>query len=225
MTRSLRLSRSGQQLETGHAVAQPGAHLVQLVDGLAGLLERIHRLLRGLAQLGQCHVDLFGTARLGWSRTRIGQEIEANVDLAPFVPGRDSMGDIDIGGIPRFGPQSSAGVQVGQDVWSFAGDVSHSRGRHLIKTGLLVERYRDQLFNPTFSLGIYTFPSLQTFLRNTPQRFIGRIVPGSGVRFNGAFQAGQGINEDLQDGAAFKISPRVGFGACDLRTARGELWA
>ncbi len=41
-------------------------------------------------------------------------------------------------------------------------------------------------------------------------RFIGRLVPGSD-RFNGAFQAGQGINDQLQDGTAFKISPRVGF--------------
>ena len=120
----------------------------------------------------------FATARLGWSRTRIGQEVEANVDLAPFVPGRPSMGDIDIGGIPRFGPQSSAGVQLDQDVWSFAGDVSHTRGRHVFKTGLLVERYRDTEFNPTFSLGIYTFPSLQTFLENRPVRFIGLTPEG-----------------------------------------------
>lgn len=42
------------------------------------------------------------------------------------------------------------------------------------------------------------------------QRFIGRLVPGSS-RFNGAFQAGQGINDQLQDGNAFKISPRFGF--------------
>jgi hypothetical protein len=42
-------------------------------------------------------------------------------------------------------------------------------------------------------------------------RFIGRIVPGSGNRFNGAFQAGQGINDQLQDGNSFKTSPRLGF--------------
>lgn len=46
-------------------------------------------------------------------------------------------------------------------------------------------------------------------------RFIGRVVPGSGNRFNGAFQAGQGIEEELQDGAAFRTSPRLGF-AYDL---------
>ena len=48
-----------------------------------------------------------------------------------------------------------------------------------------------------------------------PARFIGRVVPGSGNRFNGAFQAGQGLDEELQDGAAFRTSPRLGF-AYDL---------
>ncbi|HEX7086047.1 MAG TPA: TonB-dependent receptor [Vicinamibacterales bacterium] len=43
------------------------------------------------------------------------------------------------------------------------------------------------------------------------ERFIGRIVPGSGDRFNGAFQAGQGIDDELQDGSTFKVSPRFGF--------------
>ena len=46
-------------------------------------------------------------------------------------------------------------------------------------------------------------------------RFIGRIVPGSGDRFNGSFQAGEGITDELQDGSAFRTSPRVGF-AYDL---------
>jgi hypothetical protein len=41
------------------------------------------------------------------------------------------------------------------------------------------------------------------------ERFIGRLVPGSD-RFNGAFQAGQGIDDQLQNGAAFKASPRLG---------------
>lgn len=41
-------------------------------------------------------------------------------------------------------------------------------------------------------------------------RFIGRLTPGSD-RFNGAFKAGQGINDELQDGGTFQVSPRVGF--------------
>ena len=50
-------------------------------------------------------------------------------------------------------------------------------------------------------------------------RFIGRLTPDSN-RFNGSFQAGQGINDQLQDGSAFKVSPRFGF-TYDL-TGRGE---
>ncbi len=42
------------------------------------------------------------------------------------------------------------------------------------------------------------------------ERFIGRLVPGSN-RFNGAFQAGQGVNDQLQNGNALRVSPRLGF--------------
>jgi hypothetical protein len=57
-------------------------------------------------------------------------------------------------------------------------------------------------------------------LANTVEgRFIGRLTTGSN-RFNGAFQAGQGIEEQLQDGTAFRISPRVGI-VYDL-TGKGQ---
>ncbi len=47
-------------------------------------------------------------------------------------------------------------------------------------------------------------------LANTVEaRFIGRLTPGSD-RFNGAFQAGQGISNTVQNGNAFRISPRLG---------------
>jgi hypothetical protein len=41
-------------------------------------------------------------------------------------------------------------------------------------------------------------------------RFVGRLVPGTGDRFNGAFQAGQGINDTMYSGNVFKVSPRLG---------------
>jgi hypothetical protein len=41
-------------------------------------------------------------------------------------------------------------------------------------------------------------------------RFIGRLTPDSS-RFNGAYQAGQGISDTLQDGNKFRVSPRFGF--------------
>jgi hypothetical protein len=115
------------------------------------------------------------TARLGFSRTRIGQNVEANTSqsLPSFVPGRDLTGSIDIGGLRRFGPQSSANLRLVQNVFSFQNDLVHVRGRHLLKAGALVEHYQDNMVNPTFSLGLYAFPNLNAFLRNAPNNFIG----------------------------------------------------
>lgn len=70
------------------------------------------------------------TARVGFSRTRIGQNVEANTrqTLAPFITGRDLMGDIDIGGVKRFGPQSSGNLRLVQNVFSLQSDLVHSGG-------------------------------------------------------------------------------------------------
>jgi carboxypeptidase family protein/TonB-dependent receptor-like protein len=115
------------------------------------------------------------TTRIGFSRTRIGQNVEANTTqpLAAFVPGRATTGDIDIGGLKRFGPQSSANLRLVQNVFSAQSDLVHTRGQHVIKAGGLVEHYQDNMVNPTFSLGIYAFPNLSAFLRNVPNNFVG----------------------------------------------------
>lgn len=49
--------------------------------------------------------SVLNTVRFGVSRTRVWQDVEANVTnlVQPFVPGRDKIGSIDIGGFPRFG--------------------------------------------------------------------------------------------------------------------------
>ncbi len=58
-----------------------------------------------------------------------------------------------------------------------------------------------------------------SFTNTVADTFIGRLVPGSN-RFNGSFQAGQGINDQLQNGNAFRVSPRIGV-VFDL-TGKGE---
>ncbi|MDT7542233.1 MAG: hypothetical protein QOE33_2137 [Acidobacteriota bacterium] len=125
------------------------------------------------------------TFRFGFSRTRIGQDVEANTSqaLSPFITGRDTVGSIDIGGMPRFGTQSSVNVKQTQNVFGFEYGAAHTRGRHLLKAGGLVEHYQDNLFNPTFALGIWTFGSLSDFLRNRPQRFLGIPAGGSLDRY------------------------------------------
>jgi len=63
--------------------------------------------------------------------------------------------------------------------------------------------------DPAF-IGANGLPTVPATTANTVEgRFIGRLIPGSN-RFNGALQAGNGITEQLQDGNAFRVSPRVG---------------
>ncbi|MBM3735138.1 MAG: TonB-dependent receptor [Acidobacteria bacterium] len=125
------------------------------------------------------------TARGGFSRTRIGQDVEANTSrpLAPFVAGRRFMGNIDIGGASRFGPQSSVDVKLTQNIYSFEYGVSHVSGRHTLKLGSLFERYQDNMLNPTFSLGTYAFTDLRAFLENRPARYIGLGPTGQYDRY------------------------------------------
>ena len=119
--------------------------------------------------------NTLNTSRLGFSRTRLGQNVESNTteELPVFVPGRGFAGAIDIGGMKRFGPQSSANLRLVQNVFSLQNDLVHTRGRHTLKAGGLVERYQDNMVNPTFSLGIYRFANLSSFLRAAPSTFIG----------------------------------------------------
>jgi hypothetical protein len=139
------------------------------------------------------------TYRVGYSRTRVGQEVEANtsVPLQPFVPGREYVGNIDVGGLNRFGTQSSVDVRFLQHVISFQGDFSLTRGRHLIKAGGLAERYLQDMINPTFSLGTYTFPSLRTFLENRPASFIGLTPQGQFDRYWRFWLLGGYIQDDV----------------------------
>ena len=126
------------------------------------------------------------TFRGGFSRTNVGQDVQANVSqpLTPFVPGRDKIGGIDIAGIPgRFGPQTSVNVTLVQNVFSFEHSLVHTRGRHLLKFGEMVEHYQDNMFNPTFGLGIFTFNSLREFLTNRPARFVGLTPEGALDRY------------------------------------------
>jgi hypothetical protein len=144
------------------------------------------------------------TARFGFSRTRIGQDVQANVPstLQPFVPGR-LVGDIDIGGIPRFGPQTSVNVQLTQNVLSFSEQLVHTRGKHLLKFGGLIERYQDNMVNPTFSLGIYNFADLRSFLTNTPNRFVGLTPEAQFDRYWRFTLFGFFAQDD------YKLSPRL----------------
>jgi hypothetical protein len=157
--------------------------------------------------------DTLATYRFGYSRTRVGQEVEANTAtvLQPFVPGREYVGNIDIGGINRFGTQSSADVRFLQQVFSFQGDITSTRGRHLLKFGALAERYLQNMVNPTFSLGTYTFASLRTFLENRPASFIGLTPQGQFDRYWRFWLLGGYIQDEVPISARLTLNAGVRY--------------
>jgi hypothetical protein len=130
--------------------------------------------------------EVLNTLRAGFSRTRVGQEVESllNPQLPAFVPGRDVMGGIDIGGIPgRFGPQTSVNVKLTQNVYGLEDNLIVNRGKHLWKFGGMIERYQDNMVNPTFALGIFTFGGITDFLQNRPLRYLGLAPQGALDRY------------------------------------------
>ena len=154
-------------------------------------------------------VKTLNTTRIGFSRTRIGQNVQANTSqpLGTFIPTRDSMGDIDIGGMKRFGPQSSGNLRLVQNVFSLQNDLVHTRGRHVLKAGGLAEHYQDNMVNPTFSLGIFTFADLNTFLTNRPASFIGLTPEAQFDRYWRFTLFGLYLQDDYQ------VSPRLTLNA------------
>jgi hypothetical protein len=149
------------------------------------------------------------TSRLGYSRTRIGQNVQANTSTAlpTFVANRDIMGDIDIGGLRRFGPQSSGNLRLVQNVFSLQGDLIHTRGRHVIKAGGLAEHYQDNMVNPTFSNGIFSFADLNAFLVNRASTFIGLTPEAQFDRYWRFTLFGLYLQDDVQ------LTPRLTLNA------------
>ena len=153
--------------------------------------------------------NLLNTSRIGYSRTRIGQNVQANTTsaLPTFIASRDIMGDIDIGGLRRFGPQSSGNLRLVQNVFSAQNDLVLTGGRHVIKAGGMAEHYQDNMVNPTFSLGIFTFADLAAFLASRPATFVGLTPEAQFDRYWRFTLFGLYVQDDVQ------LTPRVSLNA------------
>jgi hypothetical protein len=143
---------------------------------------------------------MMSTYRLGYSRTRVAQAVEAHTatPLAPFVPGREFVGNIDVGGLNRFGTQSSVDVRFLQQVVGLHYDSTLFLGRSSLKFGAIGERYIQDMVNPTFSLGTYSFANLRAFLENRATSFIGLTPQGDFERAWRFWIAGGYVQEEFQ---------------------------
>jgi hypothetical protein len=151
---------------------------------------------------------MLSTYRIGYSRTRVGQAVEANTTtpLAPFVPGRAFVGNIDVAGLNRFGTQSSVDVRFLQQVLGLHYDTVLTSGRSFFKFGAIGERYLQDMVNPTFSLGSYTFANLRAFLENRATSFIGLTPQGQFDRYWRFWLLGGYAQEEFQLGTRLTLT-------------------
>jgi hypothetical protein len=125
---------------------------------------------------------LLNTARFSYSRVQVGAQLVAEgpgSELA-FVPGQQLIGNIVIG--PReFGPDRLNPQHQNTQFFTYSDDLAYSRGRHLVKAGVLVERTHTDTENSTSVRGRFNFPTMSRFLEGRPSRFTG-VLPGYDLR-------------------------------------------
>ena len=123
-------------------------------------------------------------------------------------------------GVRFYSPDAAVGRDAaGVELPARASSTRNNAARALragLHRRLPVQRRQPPRHGSRLSLG----QSRRRLANTVEDRFIGRLTPGSN-RFNGSFQAGQGITDKLQDGSTFKISPRVGV-VYDM-TGKGEM--
>ena len=116
----------------------------------------------------------FSTSVLTWEQT------PANTLAQPlsFFDGAPFMGTIDVGGLSRLGNDNTLPSTNNITYWTWSDDLTYTKGKHLLKSGALVEHARSSKQTTVNSRGLYTFGNVAQFLAGTPSRFQG-IVPGS----------------------------------------------
>src|SRR5258708_29642794 len=88
------------------------------------------------------------------------------------------MGAISVSGLTTLGNDSTTPSTNNVTYWTYSDDLTYTHGKHLLKTGVLVEHAFSSKQTTTNSRGAYPFASLTTFLAGTARQFQG-VLPGS----------------------------------------------
>jgi len=126
--------------------------------------------------------NLLNTVRFS-SSVLTYEQSPANTLAEPlsFIPESPFMGLILIGGLSQLGNYAAEPSTQNIDYWTWSDDLTYTKGKHLLKTGVLIEHaYADKL-TTNHSRGTYTFANLAQFLAGVPSRFQGN-TPDSNFR-------------------------------------------
>jgi carboxypeptidase family protein/TonB-dependent receptor-like protein len=125
---------------------------------------------------------LLNTARFSYSRVKLGQTVvsEGVAPALAFVPGQTTVGEIAISGVDVLGPTRNNPSNNDIEYFTFSNDLAYSRGRHFLKTGVLVEPNHTYALTSTNVRGRFAFTSLENFLAGRSSRFTG-VLPGADI--------------------------------------------
>jgi hypothetical protein len=118
---------------------------------------------------------LLNLARVSFTRTREGSDLNNNLPGLSFYPNRKN-GTLNITGLTSLGSSIFLPFKIVQNKYAFADDVYWTHGAHSLKFGVTVQRVQSNDNNPGWLGGQYTFGSLQNFLRGVPASFLGPII-------------------------------------------------
>src|SRR5262249_4300328 len=122
---------------------------------------------------------LLNTARMSISVLKF-EQLPANglQSPLPFFAQAPYMGSIAVSGLTTLGNDNTTPSTNNVNYWTYSDDVTYTRGRHLLKTGVLVEHAFSSKQTTTNSRGAYTFANLTAFLAGTARQFQG-VLPGA----------------------------------------------
>ena len=122
---------------------------------------------------------LFNSVRFSRSDLFYGQVPGYNLaQPLPFFPEAGVMGTIDVGGLSRMGTDPTSPVTQPMKYSTWNDDLTSARGKHVLKSGVLIEHgYSDRLSSLN-NRGNYTFANIAQFLAGVPSRFQG-VAPSA----------------------------------------------
>src|SRR5712691_13508068 len=141
----------------------------------------------------------------------------------PFFAGAPLMGAIDVGGLSRLGNDNTLPSTINITYWTWSDDITLTRGKHLLKTGGLVEHALSNKMTTVNSRGTYNFGNLAQFLAGVPSRFQG-IVPGSNlVRDRPNTLLGSYVQDDYRVTSALTLNLGARYEFFTVPAAKGGL--
>ena len=145
------------------------------------------------ATVSESHIfspSLLNTFRVSFSRITqkneaggqklLGEEFWFVRGVPDFAAG---LPIITIGGLTGWGPQTPAPNPYVKDTWTFSDDLFYTRGRHALKFGTLINRYKYQLEDNARLRGEARFPNLAGFLEGRLSNIV-VVVPERSMQRN-----------------------------------------